>query len=187
MKMTMCALLLSFAAVTAAAEGLPEGWYEIGSGSMDGYEVTVEPDAGINGSGVRVRKLDEAQSGFGGVGQAISAEEYAGKTVRLTGYIRTDGVDDGYAGLWFRVDRGKNILLLDNMRDRGVSGTQEWQAYESVVYVEPDATKMLFGALLTGTGTMQADQFSLEVVPDDTPTTASVIGGEPAKPRNLDF
>ena len=187
MKNIVISFFLLAAALAAAGEGLPDGWYKIGDGSMKGYEVFVEPDAGINGPGVRISKVDEVAARFGGVGQAISAEQYAGKTVRLTGFIRTEGVEDGHAGLWFRVDRGKDILLLDNMNDRGISGTQEWRAYESVLYVDPEATKMLFGALLTGKGSMQADQFSLEIVPDDTPTTKSAIGSKPTQPRNLDF
>ena len=187
MKKIVVGFFILASTLAAAGEGLPEGWYKIGDGSMEGYEVIVQPDAGINGSGVRISRVDEVDARFGGVGQAISAEKYAGKTVKLTGFIRTEGVDEGYAGLWFRVDRGKDILLLDNMNDRGVSGTREWQPYESILFVDPEATKLLFGALLTGNGTMQADQFSLQIVPDDTPTTRSVIVSQPAQPRNLDF
>ena len=59
MKNIVISFFLLAAALAAAGEGLPDGWYKIGDGSMKGYEVFVEPDAGINGSGVRISKVDE--------------------------------------------------------------------------------------------------------------------------------
>ena len=51
--------------------------------------------------------------------------------------------------------------MLYNMNDRGVRGTTEWQSYESVIKVDAEATKILIGALLTGSGQMFADEFVL--------------------------
>lgn len=184
MKNTLAiAMALAFAPITLASE-IPDGWYEVGDAGKSSYAITVGPDLGFKGSGLSVTKIENGSGTFGGVGQAITTADYAGKTVRVTAYIRTENVADGYAGLWFRIDKGKDMLVLDNMNDRGVTGTTNWQEYHAVLRVDPNATRMLFGAILTGSGTMYVDEFALEIVPDDTPVTA---GHGPSKPKNLGF
>ena len=179
-------MILAPAHATLAAD-LPEGWYEIGDAGKNSYEISIMDDAGIEGPGLSVAQIEGGSGTFGGVGQAISAENYRGKKVRLSGFIQTDGVDGGYAGLWIRVDKGKDMLVLDNMNDRGARGTSGWLPYECVIKVDPEATQIIFGALLTGTGRMYADKFKVEVVPDDTPTTSAISGSASKEPRNLDF
>jgi len=179
---TVCLLV---AGILFAAD-LPEGWYLIGGDGAKNFMVTVENDGGFSGSGLRVEKTNENGSGFSGVGQSVSAENYLGKTIRLSGYLRTDSVRDGYAGLWLRVDKPNGMQLLDNMGNRGVRGTTDWQPYESVLRVEAESTRIVFGALLTGSGTMFADEFSLEVVSDSTPTTEIQAYGT-KEPLNLGF
>ena len=39
-----------------------------------------------------------------------------GKKVRYSGYIKTEGVTRGYAGLWWRVDGPSGVLAFDNMQ-----------------------------------------------------------------------
>ena len=47
----------------------------------------------------------------------------AGKHVVLSGWIRTEDLRGGYAGLWWRVDGADNSrLAFDNMAGRGPSG-----------------------------------------------------------------
>ena len=187
MRSILVTLAILAPACAALAADLPVGWYEIGDAGMDSYDVSVASDAGIDGPGLSVARVERGTGTFGGVGQAISASNFRGKKVRVSGFIRTEGVDGGYAGLWFRVDKGKDMLVLDNMSNRGVRGTTDWLPYECVIHVDSEATGILFGALLTGTGKMQADKFKVEVVPDDTPTTNVISGSSVKEPRNLDF
>jgi len=184
MKIAIAFLSLLTLAMAANATELPDGWYKIGDAGMKSYSVEVISSGSLDGPALRVRKLEDDSGTFGGVGQMISAAEYAGKTVKLSGYLKTLNIQGGYGGLWFRVDKGKDVLVLDNMNDRGVTGTTDWKRYETIVRVDESATRMLFGALMSGTGEMYADSFSLEIVPDETPTTAESL---PKKPRNLDF
>jgi len=184
MKIAIAFLSLLTLAMAANAAELPAGWYKIGDAGMKSYSVEVISSGGLDGRALRVRKLEDDSGTFGGVGQMISAAEYAGKTVKLSGYLKTLDIQEGYGGLWFRVDKGKDVLVLDNMNDRGVTGTTDWKRYETIVHVDESATRILFGALMSGTGEMYADSFSLEIVPDETPTTAESL---PKKPRNLDF
>jgi hypothetical protein len=184
MKKLLLVLAIAGSPLVQAAN-LPTGWYPIGDQSVQRYTVEVEPDGGFSGAGLKVESKGDVTGNFGGVGQAISAANYAGKTVRLTGYLKTSAVTDGYAGLWFRVDKENGVQLLDNMSARGVTGTTDWQQYEAVLRVDQEATRIIFGALLTGSGVMYADEFALEVVPDSTPTT--IIHSIPEEPANLGF
>ena len=183
MKKLVFLVILAGSPVSQAAN-LPSGWYPIGDQTVERYKVEVVPDGGISGAGLKVESEDKSAH-FGGVGQSISAANYAGKTVRLTGYLKTTDVANGYAGLWFRVDSEYGMQLLDNMSTRGVTGTTDWQQYEAVLRVGEDAKRLIFGALLTGSGVMYADEFALEVVPDSTPTTLNA--SIPLEPVNLNF
>lgn len=87
-----------------------------------------------------------------------------GKTVRLSGHMRTKDITRGYAGLWLRVDGTSNrTLFLDNMSKRGVTGTTLWTRYEITVRVDSAAVGIVFGALHPGDGTAWFDALSIEV------------------------
>jgi len=65
-----------------------------------------------------------SQTGFGVATTTFPAKTAAGKHITYSGYIKTEGITEGYAGLWWRVDGEKGkILAFDNMQDRGVTGT----------------------------------------------------------------
>jgi hypothetical protein len=94
-----------------------------------------------------------------GVGTGtFPVSDAAGKHLHYTGYIKTDGVDFGYAGLWWRVD-GPNgrVLAFDNMSTRGVTGTRDWAQYAIDLDVPANAVNINFGVLQPGTGTAWYD------------------------------
>lgn len=69
---------------------------------------------------------DEAK-GFGTLTQWFRADEYRGKRLRMTAYVRTSGVER-WAGLWMRIDgKEKTGLAFDNMMRRPVKGTTDWK------------------------------------------------------------
>lgn len=90
-------------------------------------------------------------------------KEAAGKRVRFSGYIKTEGVTSGYAGLLWRVDGSSGTLAFDNMHDRGVTGTTDWKRYEVEIPVAADAKNINFGAIFTGNGTAWFDGLSVEL------------------------
>ena len=100
----------------------------------------------------------------GGVASAsFPAGSAAGKRVRLSGYIKTRDVSQGFAGLWLRIDGPAGVLAFDNMQDRGVTGTTDWERYEIELPVPSEATRVVFGALLPANGTGWFDSLKLEV------------------------
>lgn len=105
-------------------------------------------------------------AGFGTVTQAAGAAAYRGKKIRLTAYVRTNvsgGVNQGQ--LWLRVDReNKQMGFFDNMSDRPIK-SDEWREYELSGTVADDATQIVFGCFLKGTGQVWTDEFNLQVEP----------------------
>ncbi len=182
----LLALTLLIGSQSLRAE-LPQGWVKIGDGDRSSYDVQVLADAGIDGAGLYVARIANSSASFSGVGQSVASTRYAGKKVRLAASLKTVDVDGGYAGIWIRVDKGAEMLMLNNMNQRGVTGTTDWSEYETVILVDPSSTTIVFGALLVGEGSMYADRFSLDIVPDDTPLTDDGTQTIRDVPINLDF
>jgi erythromycin esterase-like protein len=95
----------------------------------------------------------------------------AGKKVRYSGYIRTEGVTRGFAGLWWRVDGPSGTLAFDNMQSRGVTGSTDWTRFTIELPVDASVRNINFGALLPGDGTAWFDDLTIEL--DGQPYTAS--------------
>jgi hypothetical protein len=80
-------------------------------------------------------------------------------------------------------DSGNQLLGLDNMQNRPITGTTDWQKYEIVLDIPGDGATIGFGALLQGRGEIWLDDVNLEIVGQDVPTTNPYQ----RQPLNLDF
>lgn len=99
---------------------------------------------------------DDAQFG---VINFIIPKTFKGNKVELRGYIKTQDVRDGYAGIWMRID---GTTAFDNMQARGIKGTTDWQEYIiELPYDEGKATNINAGALLVGAGKIWVDNLKL--------------------------
>jgi len=168
-----------------AQAAAPQGWFMAGNKPAD-YETGVDAQAGLNGRpSASLKSKKPAIEGFGTLMQEFKAEQYLGKRVRFSGFVKSEGVQN-WAGLWIRVDKGKKTVAFDNMQSRPIKGTTGWQNYEVVLDVPQDATGIFFGILLDGIGSVWLNSANFEIVPTSIPTT----GGEPPLPngpKNLDF
>ena len=166
-----------------ASRKLADGWFIKGS-NPDGYESGIDRVSLRDGHpSAYLRSKSPRIEGYGAIGQGLLADHYLAKRVRFSAFVKTEGVQN-YAGLWLRVDKGKKILVLDNMSERPIKGTTDWKEYDSVVNVAADATDIYFGFLLEGPGTVWVNGLKFEIVGKDVLTTK----GPPAdKPSNLDF
>ncbi|MBV9746028.1 MAG: hypothetical protein JO099_19890 [Acidobacteriia bacterium] len=174
-------------ALQAAA---PEGWYMAGN-KPAAYDTGVDKAATYNGLASAYLKSNQpAIEGFGTLMQDFKADQYQGKRVRFSAFVRSEDVKD-WAGLWMRVDKGTGAsmksLAFDNMQDRPVKGTTGWQNYEVVLDVASDATGVFFGILLSGTGSVWLNSAKIEVVPTTVPVTGHSTRTPSDTPQNLDF
>jgi hypothetical protein len=111
-----------------------------------------------------ISKNSASDDGFGSMKQEIKADDYRGRRLRYSGYLKAE-LAAQRAALWMRVEDGDGkILAFDNMEDRPATGTTAWKKYEIVLDVPEAAQHIALGALFEGKGQIWADDFKLEVV-----------------------
>ena len=89
-----------------------------------------------------------------------------------------------------RVDKapGGAPLAFDNMHDRPLRGSPDWQRHDVVLDVPQEAMGIFFGVLLTGSGTVWLSDVKFETVGLDVPPTGMTQRQPIADaPTNLDF
>ena len=116
-----------------------------------------------------------SRDGFGTLMQGFKAEKYLGKRLRFSAYVRAEELDD-WAGLWMRVDGdGPKMLTFDNMENRPIRGTSDWQRYEIVLDVPQESKYISLGILMGGRGRVWISDVQLEPVDADVPSTGLPI------------
>lgn len=161
-------------------DGKPKFWMAGGVG----YAAVIE--SGDAPSGETCLKLESIATNrtFGVATSSFPVDSARGKKVRYTGYIKTENVKDGYAGLWWRVDKiPQQVAAFDNMADRGPKGTNDWKEYVIEMDIPEEGTNINFGVLLTGSGQAWFD--NLRIVLDDKPYEQ--VRPEPIVPKKADL
>ena len=138
----------------------PRAWVNYGSGN---YLIAVDSAIVQHGKNSVSIEFDGDTPEFKAWALNFPAD-FSGKNIRLTGYIKTENVSDGYAGLWMRIDPS---VGFDNMNNRGITGTTDWKQYEIILNLASSATNIVVGGILVGKGKMWLD--NLEISVDGTP------------------
>jgi hypothetical protein len=111
------------------------------------------------------------------------ADNYQGKRVRFSAYVKANHVNT-WAGLWMSmVGPAGKLLGYDNMQDRSIRGTSDWQKYEVVLDVPENSVYISYGVLVVGQGEVWFDDVQFETVGDDVPVTDLYH----QEPLNLNF
>jgi len=151
---------------------LPAGWYPAGS-NWKNYSIELKSKEGRKGgTGARLECLKDTVNGYGSLMQHFLPGEYLGKRIRISAWAKTKDVEQ-WAGIWVQVakETDEKPLCFDNMADRPIVGITDWKMYELVVDVPWEAKVILIGGIINGVGTLWMDDFSIEVVDRNTPTT----------------
>jgi len=129
-----------------------------------GPAATVAVDSAVAHGGrlsARIRRDDTSENSFTPISFGLPADR-EGRSIELRGWLRSDDVA-GWFGMWFRLDGTGGVVAIDNMQKRRLSGTTPWTEYRITLPLRPEARTMRVGALLAGTGTVWADDFSVWV------------------------
>lgn len=190
MKAKILTFILSVSILFLYSFDVPKNWFAAGSAPKS-YDMGIDEKAGQNGkNAATIQSKKDKIKGFGTLMQNCNPDNYLGKRVRLTGFIKSENVE-GWAGLWFRVDQKDSdyAISFDNMKNRSVTGTTEWTKYEIVLDVPLNATNLAYGALLSGTGKIWFDDLSFEIVDNSVPTTGEDSQSlmPLSEPANLSF
>ncbi len=100
---------------------------------------------------------------FGVVTGTFPVEAAAGKKLRYSGWIKTSGLKEGRARLWWRVDGPNGVLAFDTMRDRGPKGDSPWKDYEIELEIPAEVTNIDFGVMMPGVGAAWFDELRVEL------------------------
>lgn len=160
--------------------GVDPQLYEIGVDLKEVYEGQA--------SGYIRALPDVTNENFGTMMQQFKATRWLGKRVRLSGFVKTEGVNR-FAGLWMRIDDAHgDVLQFDNMSNRPIQGTTNWNRYSIVLDVPEQSDVISFGILLTGGGQAWLDQLTfMEVDKRFSVTNLKTISELPEEPVNLRF
>jgi hypothetical protein len=124
-----------------------------------------------------------------GAGQSFAADEYHGRRLRFSMYVKTEAEAEAYISI--RVSKympngpWRDVLFgYDSMLDRPIARTTDWQRYEVVIDVPEEANTVGVSFHARGNGRAWFDDAQLEVVGDDVPVTGMTVLREP---HNLSF
>lgn len=146
-----------------------DGSYRMGSDTSTEFS---------NQNVLTIKSIKKDIKGFGNIMQTIQPDLYLGKTIKMSGYVKSEDVKS-WAGLWMRVDFYKEkVLAFDNMQNRAVKGTTDWIKYEVVLFVPNDATSISYGVLLHGKGQIWFKDVIVEVVEEIVQETGTIKGRE---------
>ena len=156
--------------IGVACAQAPQGWILRGNDPA-GYEASVDRSVHRSGqSSALYRARNPAANKFGTLMQAIKADDYRSKRVRLRGYLKTEDVER--VQLWMRLDSpSMRMLGFDNMDARPIKGTTDWTAYDVVLDVPADASGVAYGVILAGPGQVWLDDVTLDTVDSSVATT----------------
>jgi len=157
-KLLVISVLLLFAGTASG-----QNWHLAGSHPQD-YETGGDPNVshGAENCGFIESTASEIE-GFGTLMTSIPQDKYLGKKIRMSAYVKTENVEN-WVGLWMRVDAGMESISFDNMGDRPITGSSDWENYEIVLDVPEHATNISYGILLAGTGKAWVDGLQLEKI-----------------------
>jgi C-terminal processing protease CtpA/Prc len=140
-----------------AEHGIPTGWQNFGNNS---YKLSLDSTDVKIGKHSAVIEFTSGAPDFKAWSFPI-IESFPGHKITLTGYIKTENVTDGYAGLWMRIDPG---IAFDNMNKNGVTGTTDWTQYSITLDMNPEKTEQIVvGGLLVGKGKMWLDNLNVTI------------------------
>lgn len=160
----------------ALVGAMPGGWKALEGSSRDYVLGTdVAPRFGGEGlPGATIRSTTDAPDGAAALAQSIRADDYRGKRVRLSGFLRLRGDAAASSALWMRVDGEGVVQTADFMEDRALHGPTDWTRVAVVLDVPRTAVGLTYGFMLDGGGQVWLDDLALEVVGPTVPVTTPV-------------
>jgi len=171
-------IVVVFAPGASAQEpdAMPPGWDRVGPPEAVAlYAVELDSVTRYEGAAslrIRFLPVEPGQAGTV-VSQSFLADDFRGRRVRLEGAVRTEHVTGG-ARLWMRIDGSAGGTPFDNMDDRWVTGTTDWQRHVLVLDVPQDATVIHIGAIVSGQGTVWLDGLGFGVTDPSVAVTGEL-------------
>ena len=156
--------------------------WKLGGTSGSGYTMDSTSGSALDARGatIALRGDSAPASAYGSLAMVLPADTLRSRRVRVEADIDARGVTGG-ATPWLRVDGPSGTLAIDNGFDRAVKGTATSHR-QITLYVPANATRVVFGLLLSGSGEAMAR--GLRLVASPVIAVDAPLG--PAAQRELD-
>ena len=100
-------------------------------------------------------------SAFGNITTSLKVGDYSGKQFKYSGWVKLEKASEGTGSLWFRVNKSDGTIgFFANMAKSPIIDTK-WKQYEITGTIDSLASKLVFGCLLRGKGTLLLDDIKL--------------------------
>ncbi len=156
------------------SNNLPAHWVISGTETP---VISKQPALG-NITAVQVSRTGNTEGEYADVSQMISFP-YSGKTLRLSGYLRTKNVSaQGYAGFWlYQTTESSDTAQYNDMEVEAVNGSNDWQRYTLTAELHADTEALHFGVMQVGTGQTEMAQLTLTL--DEQPIEQAPLKQRP--------
>jgi C-terminal processing protease CtpA/Prc len=163
---------------------LPDQWIKWG---MKDFVIQRDTNNVIDGkySTVIYPQSNAKEESFGSVAHRLPAN-FKGKEIRLEGYMKTENVVNGFAGLVMRIDGEDNQPLeFNNMQNENIKGSNDWKRYTITLPFHEDAKSIYVAGILTGGGKAWFDKFEVYIdnknIKDIEPVKRAILKAESDK------
>lgn len=129
---------------------------------------------------VVIRSLNPSAEGFAALSQKCDATPYRGQRVRISLWIKTDGVN-GAAQFYVFVNDQAGVQLVQG--GYGVDGSRYWRQYAAVADVPEAAATLSYGMVLNGAGKAWFNDLQIHVVPNTVKLDHVYVPDSSALPR----
>jgi hypothetical protein len=139
-------------------------WFKWGT---DDYSFSLDSNIKFSGRySIRINSVKKtSDQSFGCYAISIPVD-FSGNEIELRAYMKFMNVLKPI-GLMLRIDGNADVLAFDNMQERKILGTSEWNEYSVKIKLPKNAKTIYIGAILSGDGVLWADKFSIWI--DDKP------------------
>lgn len=155
-----------FDAKESGEQGNPKGWYNAQHTGSVSYDFALDSGRRKDGSHA-MRITNIGPEPWGTLAQRLPAAAYAGKTVRLSAWIRTEGIPDGRdngVSLLLLAQRGGALLAHVPAKNSRVRRDTDWKRHSVELELPPGTNRLEVGVTLEGKGKAWVDGFELETV-----------------------
>ena len=145
------------------SNGKPTGWFLTSSMGYQVAESSENPHEGK--SSIKLYSTGKGQEHAGAVIQTIDASSFRGKSIKLTGWVRTHlNPSMGGASVSLVVTRPRENLVYPEMM-KGQLQNPEWSEQNLTCRVPDDAVSFSIILSMRGPGETQFDDFALHAIP----------------------
>lgn len=125
-----------------------------------------------------------------GIVQLVIPSNFTGTKIKLSGYVKTENVSEGHAGLYMKLNGENGLMGRDLMGNRGLTGNNDWKKLSISLPFSKEVELITIGMILQGKGTCWLDDLSINIDGDDiseaTPKTTLSNDSIFSKSSNFD-